>query len=309
MKQSMLNIYDFIMTHSTKIAEDVTECNFNEVANYKNSTITLEESVATTKKLIEYIAESIKDFDFEKPLPDELSVYSENVANRRATSNINAIDLLEAIMLTRNILWDWIEKKGPKITNASTIFALEKTINSMIDKFSIEVTKKFLNKQETLIKKQENSLKIWEEVVKRTSHLDLKIPCTGEFVLIARAQAEAIASRLNMTREEIDDFVLVIGEACDNAIEHGFSDKGVDIHYMIMPNEIMVKIIDYGKGFNPEGKGEDIPDLMAERGRGIFIMKSLATSVKIDSKPGLGTTVTITKKKKFTDNSPFFCCA
>ena len=90
--------------------------------------------------------------------------------------------------------------------------------------------------------------------------------------------------------------------------EHGVSEKGVDIRYVIMPNEIVVKITDYGKGFDPTGKGEEIPDLFSERGRGIFLMKTLSTSVNIDSKIGDGTTVTIHKQR---NNAPILqpiCC-
>ena len=308
MQTDLNNIYKFLTENSTKIAEDVTNFNFREVKNYQNSKITSDDSVNDTKKFIDYIAECIKILDLDTEAMKEYFDFIESVADKRVKSNINAMDLLEAIIQTRTVVWEWIETKAPAISNPKAFFLIEKRINSMIDKFSIDVTKKFLDKQNLLIKEQENSLKIWEEVVRRTSHLDLKIPCTGEFVLIARAQAEAIASRLSMTSEEIQDFVLVIGEACDNAIEHGVSEKGVDIRYVIMPNEIVVKITDYGKGFDPTGKGEEIPDLFSERGRGIFLMKTLSTSVNIDSKIGDGTTVTIHKQR---NNAPILqpiCC-
>lgn len=302
MEKETDKIYDFIISNSKKIAEDITACNFKEVENYQKSSITSDESDETTCRLIEYIASSIKMPDFS--MPEDFLKYTMEVAERRAGTSINEIDLIKAIRMTADVLWDWIEKSGPEIKNPGTVFLLGRKINSITDKFSIDVTTKFLERQKKLIESQKNSLKIWDEVVKRTCNLDLKIPCTGEFVLIARSQAKAIATRLNMTQEEIDDFVLVIGEACDNAIEHGASEKGVDLHYLITRDEIVVKITDYGKGFDPKGKGDEIPDLMSERGRGIFLMKALSTSVKIDSEIGKGTTVTIVKQRGTSPDVP-----
>lgn len=295
MTEDIEKIRKFIASNAENIAKDITACNFSEVASYRSSNITSSESDTATEKFIGYVADYLgKDED---ALSEDFLKYTEKVAQKRAMSNIGAFDLIEAIKMTGNVILDWIENKGPKTDSVSVVFAIVKKINAMVDKFSIDVTKKFIERQNLLIENQKNSLKIWDEVVKRTSNLDLKIPCTGEFVLIARAQAKAIAARLNMTQEEIDDFVLVIGEACDNAIEHGVSDQGVDLHYIIMPDEIMVKIKDYGRGFDPTGKGDEIPDLFSERGRGIFLMKTLSTSVNIESEIGKGTTVTIKKQR------------
>ncbi len=199
----------------------------------------------------------------------------------------------------REEIWGRIREEAVCCDSVSEFFILERILNTLFDDFIVEITEKFLAIRDELISCQSNSLKMWEEVVKSTSHLDLKIPCRGEFVVIARTQAEAIARRLNFDNEAVDDLVLAIGEVCDNAIEHGYSEKGVNIHYTITNEELVVEIIDYGKGFNPEGKGEEIPDLMSERGRGIFITKQLADDVTIQSKPGEGTKVTIRKKRVF----------
>jgi len=155
----------------------------------------------------------------------------------------------------------------------------------------------YLTSRDELIESQSSSLKMWEEVVKSTSRLDLKIPCEEEFAAIVRAQAEAIARRLNYNEETVNDIVMAVGEACDNAIEHGISEKGVDLHYTITKDDMIIQIIDYGKGFDPAGKGEEQPDLFNERGRGIFIIRNLISNVDIKSAPGAGTNVTITLRR------------
>ncbi len=298
---SLNNLRDYILENADIMAVQANEQTYALVASYKTGKLSKEESRAATKKLIELVAYGIiQEEPVEQPdgsfLEDMVS-FEDGIASRRVEYKVDLIDLLISINLVRKILWEWVKKCGGCNASKEDFFTLERRINSIIDSFVIEVTRKFLAIRDELIESQSNSLKMWEQVVKSTSHLDLKIPCSGEFVLIARAQAEAIAKRLNFDKESIDDLVLVIGEACDNSIEHGFSEKGVDIHYSISPQQLTVEIVDYGKGFVPEGKGEEVPELMAERGRGIFIMKTLSDSVTIQSSVGKGSKVTIKKQR------------
>ncbi len=147
MQTDLNNIYKFLTENSTKIAEDVTNFNFREVKNYQNSKITSDDSVNDTKKFIDYIAECIKILDLDTEAMKEYFDFIESVADKRVKSNINAMDLLEAIIQTRTVVWEWIETKAPAISNPKAFFLIEKRINTMIDKFSIDVTKKFLDKQ------------------------------------------------------------------------------------------------------------------------------------------------------------------
>ena len=44
-------------------------------------------------------------------------------------------------------------------------------------------------------------------------------------------------------------------------------------------------------------RGEEQPDLFAESGRGIFLMKNLMDTVEIDSQVGMGTRIVMTKSR------------
>jgi serine/threonine-protein kinase RsbW len=111
-----------------------------------------------------------------------------------------------------------------------------------------------------------------------------------------RLQAEAIARRVGFNDDEVHDIVYSVGEACDNAIEHGLSDNGVDVHYMLTNDEFRVEITDFGKGFDPAGRGEEPPDVFDERGRGIFMMKHMMDEVSFGS-TARGTRVVLTKRR------------
>lgn len=293
-------IREYIRENAKAMAVHANELTFTAVESYKTKKISKKESQDTTQQLIEFVAEGLLKHDDdgdggEDSFVKEMVSFEDGIASRRVEYKIDLIDLIIGVIIVRKVMWEWLRTFLSK--NEADFFEIERKLNTIIDRFIIEVTRKYLSIRDELIKQQSDSLKKWEEVVKSTSHLDLKIPCREEFVAIARAQAEAIARRLNFSNEDIDDLVLTIGEACDNSIEHGFSEKGVDIHYSISPQQLMVEIIDYGKGFNPEGRGEEVPDLMAERGRGIYIMKTLSDSVSIQSTVGKGSKVTIKKQR------------
>ena len=297
---SLNEIKQYILENAQAMAVHANEQTFAAVDSYKTQKISKKESQDTTQQLIEFVAKGLlrdenEENRSEDSFVEDMVSFEDGIASRRVEYKIDLIDLIIGVIIVRKVMWEWLRTFLTK--NETDFFEIERKLNTIIDQFIIEVTRKYLAVRDKLIKSQSDSLKKWEEVVKSTSHLDLKIPCREEFVTIARAQAEAIARRLNFTDEDVDDLVLTIGEACDNSIEHGCSEKGVDIHYSISPQQLMVEIVDYGRGFDPEGKGEDVPDLMAERGRGIYIMKTLSDSVNIQSTLGKGSKVTIKKQR------------
>jgi len=148
-----------------------------------------------------------------------------------------------------------------------------------------------------MLHEQQKALDKWEEVVKSASEIRLKIPCSTEFAAIVRVQAEAIARRVEFSEEEVYDIVTAVGEVCDNSIEHGVSDQGMDVEYTMTENEFRVEVRDYGPGFDPAGKGELPPDMFSEDGRGIFLMRNLMDKVEIESQIGRGTKIVMTKAR------------
>ena len=119
----------------------------------------------------------------------------------------------------------------------------------------------------------------------------------------ARTAVAAFLCGLDPTVEELSDVKTAVSEAVTNCIVHGYRDEinTVTITADIYPdNRVVIRVRDKGCG---------IPDIKAameplfttcttgERaGLGFAVMQSLMDKVKVSSKEGKGTTVTMRKR-------------
>jgi len=117
----------------------------------------------------------------------------------------------------------------------------------------------------------------------------------------ARVVAAAFASQLDPTIEELADIKTAVSEAVTNAIIHGYENTQGIIKMVcrLYEKSIEIEISDEGKGI------EDIeqamqplytskPD-MERSGMGFTVMESFMDAVRVQSKPGEGTTVVLIK--------------
>lgn len=124
----------------------------------------------------------------------------------------------------------------------------------------------------------------------------------------ARIAVAAFAAQLDPTVEEISEIKTAVSEAVTNAIVHGYADclGTINISGMLYPDgKLVLKIKDRGRGI------EDIAQAMEplfttgnaeERsGMGFTVMEAFMDKVKVASKAGMGTTVTLTKYIKTKD--------
>lgn len=117
----------------------------------------------------------------------------------------------------------------------------------------------------------------------------------------ARVVVAAFLTRLNPTMEEVADIKTAISEAVTNSIIHGYENEvhKIEIAASIQDHTLTVSVQDYGRGI------EDIKKAMEplyttrqdlERsGMGFVFMEAFMDSVHVESQPGHGTTVTMTK--------------
>ncbi len=124
----------------------------------------------------------------------------------------------------------------------------------------------------------------------------------------ARIAVAAFAAQLDPTVEEISEIKTAVSEAVTNAIVHGYADRlgTININGRLYPDgKLVLKIKDRGRGI------EDIAQAMEplfttgnaeERsGMGFTVMEAFMDKVKVTSKTGMGTTVTLTKYIKAKD--------
>jgi len=131
--------------------------------------------------------------------------------------------------------------------------------------------------------------------------VELKLPILKNMELVATQTSEVIAKHMNLSEEKSGEISMALIEACINAFEHSESKSEVYIHFLIDDNNLTVKVIDKGKGFD-ESKVK-IPKIESKintderkRGWGLMLIKELMDSVDFES-DHTGTTLTMTKKK------------
>lgn len=275
--------------------------------SYRDERMPREESRGTTEGLIEFLVGQLRmgeDFDpqqaQETPLHQELMRFEEGIAAKRVRFHIDIEDMLVGVHFLREEVWALFRRELHEGLEAEQVYGLEDRLNSMVDQMFVGLASSYVKSQADVIRHQEKALEKWEEVVKSASEIRLKIPCREEFVGIVRLQAEAIARRVHYNEEEIYDILTAVGEVCDNSIEHGKSEAGIEIQYLLTTDALRIEVVDFGPGFDPTGMGLEPPDVFSEGGRGIFLMKNLMDEVDIDSRPGR-TRVVMSKRRHFRD--------
>lgn len=299
----LLEAADWLELNRESLVKEVSQRIYHIIKSYRHEKMPMDESMKTMDTTLGYIIDFLRDKHISPNMDNgllkgDLIHFEEGIASRRVTYQIQLFDLLRGIKIFRDELWSLLARKfHDRVVSPVEFFKLEKRINTFINYMMIRVSDSYIHNLGEIIQSQETQLMRWEEVVKSASNIELKIPCRDEFAAIVRMQAEAIARRAKYEEEAIQDIKVAVGEACDNAIEHGKSNKGIDIHYHLSMDELLIEVIDYGSGFNPAGRGEEPPDPFAERGRGIFLMRYLMDRVEMYSKPGEGTMMVLAKNR------------
>lgn len=120
----------------------------------------------------------------------------------------------------------------------------------------------------------------------------------------SRMAVSAFASQLDMTVEELGDIKTVVSEAVTNCIVHAYRDTIGKIYITCIVFEegvVRISVRDKGCGIDDIKKAREplYTSLGGERsGLGFSVMESFSDNLRVRSKPGVGTTVTIEKKLK-----------
>ncbi|MCE1246173.1 MAG: ATP-binding protein [Firmicutes bacterium] len=300
-----MDVSGWLEENREHLVKKVNKKIYNIIPSYRRGSMPMEESIKTMDITLGYIIDFLRDKEISPNLENGLITadiikFEDGIASRRAVYEIELVDLLRGIKIFRDEVWSLIASRlEDKTIEAVEFLRLEKRINTFMNYMMLRVSESYMRNLGEVLQSQETALMRWEEVVKSASNIELKIPCRPEFAGIVRMQAEAIARRLHYNEEEVQDIKTAVGEACDNSIEHGMSQNGVDVHYHLSMDELQIEVIDYGRGFDSTGKGDEPPDPFAERGRGLFLMKYLMDRVEIYSKAGEGTMMVLAKNRKF----------
>ena len=117
----------------------------------------------------------------------------------------------------------------------------------------------------------------------------------------ARVVVAAFVTRLNPTLEEIADIKTAVSEAVTNSIIHGYENKDgrIRIETYIVEDTVTVIVKDFGVGIADIQKAMEPmytskPEL-ERSGMGFAFMEAFMDGIQVESKPGEGTRITMTK--------------
>ena len=135
--------------------------------------------------------------------------------------------------------------------------------------------------------------------------IQIKLPALSVNESMARAAVAAFVSQLDPGVTEIADIKCAVSEAVTNAIVHGYRDTpetgSIAITVSILSGRaVRIEIADKGCGIPDVGQARRplyTTDAAGERsGIGFTVMESFTDALKVTSKVGKGTTVTMWKK-------------
>ena len=148
-------------------------------------------------------------------------------------------------------------------------------------------------------------------IAKVINKLQIKLPSLSVNEGMARAAAAAFVSQLDPTATELADIKCAVSEAVTNCIVHGYRDTVGTVRMTVKLCQgriVRIEIVDKGCGIADVKQARQplfTTDAAGERsGMGFTVMESFTDGVRVSSKPGKGTTVTMVKVLSELDISP-----
>lgn len=117
----------------------------------------------------------------------------------------------------------------------------------------------------------------------------------------ARAAVAAFVAQLDPTLEELADIKTAVSEGVTNAIIHGYGTTAGTVHIdcKLSDKTVYITIIDRGRGIENLAQAMQplytgAPD-MERSGMGFTVMETFMDSLDVESIPGVGTTIRLSK--------------
>ena len=136
------------------------------------------------------------------------------------------------------------------------------------------------------------------------NNMTLEFLAVSQNESFARTVAGAFFTQLDPTLSELSDVRTAISEAVTNAIIHAYGDKKQDRKIRLdvcLDGDLATFVVeDFGKGIADVEKAREpffTTDPAGERsGMGFAVMEAFMDSLSVQSQPGQGTKITMTKR-------------
>jgi len=138
--------------------------------------------------------------------------------------------------------------------------------------------------------------------------IELMLASTLKSVTRAEALAHEVCRRAGFDEDEQHRIEMAVHETMINAIRHGNKEdasKRVQLAFKIFPDRLEIRIRDQGPGFDPGHVADPLEtkNLLKASGRGIFLARTFVDEFRIRKIEGLGTEVTLVKRKNSNKKS------
>ena len=141
-------------------------------------------------------------------------------------------------------------------------------------------------------------------MIKAINQFEMVLPAKSENEGFARHSVSSFLASLDPTVGDLADLRTAVSEAVTNCVVHAYKGKEQGLIYISVwcyeERKVVIRIKDKGCGMaDPETCRQPLytTDTTGERGgMGFAIMESFTDAIRVLSKPGKGTTVTLVKK-------------
>ena len=138
--------------------------------------------------------------------------------------------------------------------------------------------------------------------MKKNPTVELKLPILKDMELVATHTSDVVSKHMNLSEDKSAEVSMALIEACINAFEHSETKEDIYIHFIISDENLTIKVIDKGVGFDSSSiKLPNIDDKLGtqerKRGWGLMLIQELMDKVDYES-DNSGTTLTMTKNKE-----------
>jgi serine/threonine-protein kinase RsbW len=133
----------------------------------------------------------------------------------------------------------------------------------------------------------------------------LEVPSSFDILDLVQLLSDRLSTLAGLDEDAIHWVSVAVRESVINAIKHGNREdrsKHVTVEFTLtprlQPDEFVVRVLDEGEGFDPEGVANplDPENVLKSSGRGIFFMRSFMDDVSIARRPEGGMVVRMSKK-------------
>ena len=137
--------------------------------------------------------------------------------------------------------------------------------------------------------------------MKKNPTVELKLPILKDMELVATHTSDVVAKHMNLSEEKSAEISMALIEACINAFEHSETKEDIYIHFIISDENLTIKVIDKGVGF--DASAIELPNIdqkiteFANITKEELSIKELMDKVDYES-DNTGTTLTMTKNKE-----------